>query len=333
MRTRQGSAAATTSLTLTVLLLALAAWVVLNRQLVVDQLSVWQYKPSDAVVQLADATTMTDKGRFYFYASHPMLEGTSKFNEACHRQEENSAILGCYTGGKIFVYDVKDERLAGVEEVTAAHEMLHAAYDRLPDAEKDRINQLLEQEYQKKLKSDDAAFRARMEYYDRTEPGERHNELHSIFATELASLPDELESYYRQYFTDRQTVVKFHSAYNDKFDQLRSGSTELKKELDALSQEITVLTSEYNDAIRTLNNDIERFNSQAENGGFAGQNEFQAARAALVARVDEQKRQREMVDTKVAEYETKRQEYNGMVDESNSLSRSLDSSLAPAPSF
>lgn len=121
---------------LTVLLFLVAGWVVLNRQYVVDQLVVWQYQPSSEVAQLAERAQMNDKGTFYFYASEPQLDGTAKFNEVCKRQEENSAILGCFTNGKIFVYNISDKRLNGVEEVTAAHEMLHAVYVRLSSSEK-----------------------------------------------------------------------------------------------------------------------------------------------------------------------------------------------------
>lgn len=333
MRAKPGSAAAIISIALIVLLFGIALGVALNRQRIVDQVAVWQYEPSGTIAQLADVTAMTAESRFYFYASRPVLEATSKFNEECKRREENSAILGCYSAGKIFIYDVQDERLAGVKEVTAAHEMLHAAYARLDDGEKSRINQLLDAEYKKKLQTDDVAFRERMEYYARTEPGERDNELHSIFATELEELPDELEQYFARYFTDRKVVVALHAAYSDKFDELRDGSEELKVQLDTLAAEIDSQTGEYNNAIRVLNDDIEHFNRRAESGEFASQAEFSAARALLVNRVDEQSQRRRMIDTKVADYEAKRTEYNGMVDETKSLTRSLDSSLAPAPAL
>ena len=35
-----------------------------------------------------------------------------------------------------YIYNVNDERLNGLKEVTAAHEMLHAAYERLPESDK-----------------------------------------------------------------------------------------------------------------------------------------------------------------------------------------------------
>lgn len=333
MKTSRGSVAAVVSLVVTMLVFATAAWVILNRQLVADQIVVWRYTPPQNIAQLADSAHMSETGRFYFYASDPQLEGTSKFNDACQRKEEHSAILGCYRNGKIYVYDVKDKRLNGVEEVTAAHEMLHAAYERLGNSEKTRINGLLEQEYKKLMSSGDTALQERMQYYERTEPGERDNELHSILATEVESLPSDLEEYFRRYFDDRQAVVKLHGSYNDKFTELRSSSEQLKTQLDVLADDIDALTNQYNETIRLLNNDIARFNTRAEGGDFANEAEFQAARSALVARVDTEARARESINTKVADYESKRKAYNATVDESNSLTRSLDSSLAPAPSI
>lgn len=335
MKTAAGSGkfAALVSLLLTLALFAGAGWVLLNRQFVLDQLTVWQYEPSSEVAALADSAHMNSTGRFYFYASTPQLDGTSKFNDSCKRQEENSAILGCYTNSKIFVYDIKDQRLNGVREVTAAHEMLHAVYARLPAGEKNKVNGLLDAEYRKLLTSKDSSLKERMEYYARTEPGERNNELHSIIGTEVSNISHDLETYYEQYFNDRQAIVRLHDSYSSKFDELQDTSAALKAQLEALSSEINTMTSSYNSDIEALNGDIEAFNEQASAGTFRTQAAFQAARASLVSRADGLKSRRGSIDAKISEYEAKRQQYNNTVDESNSLTRSLDSSLAPAPSL
>ena len=54
-------------------------------------------------------------------------------------------MLGCYHSNQdgIFLYNVQDARLAGVQQVTAAHEMLHAAYDRLSTKDKNYVDGLL----------------------------------------------------------------------------------------------------------------------------------------------------------------------------------------------
>lgn len=330
---RAGSTPVVVSLIATVVLFGVAGWLVFHRQYVVDQLTVWQYSPSREIAELVDAAGMNDNGKFYFYSAEPVLDGTSEFNEECERQEENSAILGCYKVGKIYIYDVSDKRLAGIEEVTAAHEMLHAVYERLSDQERTQVNALIDKEYQKLLASDDQALQERMAYYERTEPGERDNELHSIIATEVSSINSDLEAHYSQYFSDRQKVVAHHDSYNSKFVELKKNSAQLKTDLEMLSDDINAMTEQYNADIATLNTAIEQFNTRAESGDFTTQAEFQSARDQLTDRIDELTKRRADIDIKIANYETKRKAYNENVDEENSLTRSLDSSLAPAPSI
>lgn len=109
----------------------------------------WTYQPTAQVAAVANRAGMNDSGKFAFYATHPSLEGTQKFNEYCNRQEEGTAILGCYTNDRIYVYDVQDKRFDGIQEVTASHEMLHAVYQRLSDSDRTKVNGLVEKEYQK----------------------------------------------------------------------------------------------------------------------------------------------------------------------------------------
>ncbi len=77
------------------------------------------------------------------------------------------AILGCYVTQRIYIYDVKDAKLDGIREVTAAHEMLHAAYERMSSSEQTKVNALLEVEYEKLRNDKDLA--ERMAFYARTE--------------------------------------------------------------------------------------------------------------------------------------------------------------------
>ncbi len=50
---------------------------------------------------------------------------------------KRNAILGCYNPSSrdIYIYNVTNSELDGVKEVTAAHEMLHAAWERLSESE------------------------------------------------------------------------------------------------------------------------------------------------------------------------------------------------------
>lgn len=325
----KGSVAA--RIILSVVFLLAAAWLWLNQQYVVDQLSVWRYQPTAAVTQLGERSGMSDKGFFLYYASHPELDGTQRFNQACDRKEEGTAVLGCYNGSRIFVYDVQDARLDGIKEVTAAHEMLHAAYQRLSDSERKKVNDLLEVEY-KKLEND-ADYKERMAFYARTEPGERGNELHSVIGTEIRTVSPELEAHFKIYFKDRSKVVALHEVYQAVFRKLESEAKTLYTELQELNKAIEQKSTSYNTNVVTLNRDIQAFNARATNGDFATQSEFSSERAKLIARANSLKNQRTAINADITVYEQKRLSYNTIADESKQLVDSLNSSLAPAPAL
>ncbi len=302
-----------------------------NRQLVIDQISVWQYHPDSHVITLADRAAMSDQGKFYFYASHPVLESTQDFNDKCERKEESVAILGCYNGRYIYLFNVTDSRLDGIREVTAAHEMLHAAYDRLSEGERKELGMLLDDEYNK-LKTDEK-LAERMAFYARTEPGERQNELHSVIGTEIANVSSKLEEYYERYFTDRSKVVTLHHTYASVFDELHNRAKKSSEQLTNLGDRIEADTVDYNTAVTQLNEDIVAFNEKAENGGFSSQGEFESARRALVSRATQLDADRDSVSEQVKQYEALRQELISISSQSDALNRSIDSSLAPAPSL
>ena len=312
------------------LLVGVGVWVAFNRQYIIDQITAWRYQPSQEIEQIANNAGMSEKGKFYYYASQPKLDSTSDFNDECRRKEQGNAILGCYKEQRIYIYDIDDERLNGVKEVTAAHEMLHAAYDRLNEADKKKINKLLADEANK---IQDESFAERMEYYRRNQPGQHYNELHSIIGTEIKQISTELESYYQKYFNDRSKVVALHAKYSDKFSDLQQGTNRLCSELETLSVKINGASQKYNNDVSSLNASISTFNARAQYGGFSSQTAFAAERQALVNRISQLEQDRRNIDNYINEYEAKRIEYNKLVDESNSLQQAMDSSLAPAPSM
>lgn len=310
-----------------------ALFIMLNRQFVIDQVAVWQYAPSPAVAQVAKRATITDKGLFYFYASQPSVEGTQKFNSMCDRKEPTSAILGCYSAQRIYIYDVTDPRLDGVREVTASHEMLHAVFERLSDDEKTRLGVLLEAEYAKLNNKD---LQTRMEYYARSEPGDRINELHSIIGTEVASISPELETHYKLYFSDRQKVVAMHTAYQKVFDDLSAQSTVLADELTRLKNDVSAEINTYNTSAARLEADVAALKAREEtiNRTSAAQvNAYNSDRQALINRIDALNRQKADIDAKTNEFNTKLSAYNDLVVRSNELKQKIDSTLAPAPSI
>lgn len=314
-----------------VISIVIAGLLLLNRQYVVDQVVVWQYEPTSEIAQIADRSGMNESGKFYFYVSHPSINNADEFNQNCGKREEKTAILGCYNGQYIYIYNVTDERLDGIREVTAAHEMLHAAYDRLDDDEKERIGALLETEAEK-LKTDNV-FVERMAFYARTQPGERVNELHSIIATEVSDVGGELEDYYETYFSDRSKVLALHDDYASVFRDLRESSDRLTAQINELADQIEAQTQDYNVTVSNLNEDVESFNARANNGDFDSDTAFNSERNQLLSRAEQLEDERQAINDNVARYETLREQLSEIAVQSNALNRSLDSTLEPAPSL
>ena len=319
------------SLVVLALSIAAAATIFFNRQSIVDHLSVWQYQPSEEIASLTQRTTMSETAKFYFYASHPAIEAAEKFNKECTSREEGTAVLGCYNGRYIFIYNVTDTRLDGIREVTAAHEMLHAAYDRLGQEEKKKLNILLEAEYVK-IK-DDQKFAERMAFYARTEPGERLNELHSIIGTEIEIISPELEAYYKKYFDDRVQLVALYEKYASVFLNLQKRSQEISMQLADLGNKIEAQSAGYNTEITQLNQDIAAFNAKSTSGGFTSQAQFLSERSALLARAKQLDTKRSAVNSLITQYNQLRDELESIASQSEALNQSINSSLAPAPSL
>lgn len=315
---------------MTLILVTLALVVAVNRQYIMDVAHFWAYKPSPVIESIANKSAFTDGGKFAFYVTRPEVQTGAEFNKHCDRKEQGTAILGCYVNDRIYIFDVTDERLDGIEEVTAAHEMLHAVYQRMSGDERAKIDKLIEMEYEKMKSDPDLADR--MAFYARTEPGERNNELHSIIGTEVTTVHADLEAHYAKYMSDRKGIVKLYNGYNKLFAQLESQAGVLSETLDKLSAEIESGMGEYNSGIKRLNADIANFNQRASAGDFPSQSAFNNERSELQRRVTAINDLRTAINQKVDQYESTRQQYNNTVTESHTLYESIDSTLAPAPS-
>jgi len=317
---------------LSIIILAIAGFLLFNQQYVTDQITVWSYRPSAEIKAIESRVSFTGKGQFYFYATQPEVDGSEKFNLDCPRQEVGNPILGCYNTGRIFIYDVTNEQLDGIEEVTAAHEMLHSVWERHSTSEQARIGALLRIEFQKL--ADDTDFSERMGYYQRTEPGQFENELHSIIGTEVVTLSPELEAYYSQYFHDRQKVVALHAKYDTVFNTLRSQSESLYTELTNLGSSIESRTAQYNSDVKQLSADIESFNTRANNGSFSSINQFNRERSALLTRSNQTDSMRASISSDIETYNIKYADYQKISSQIEALNKSIDSikDLQPSPS-
>ncbi len=315
-----------------IIILAAAGLLLVNQQYVKDQIIVWSYKPTSQIKSIESRIDLTDKGQFNFYATQPETDGSDKFNTDCPRQEIGNPILGCYAGGRIYVYDVTNAQLDGIEEVTAAHEMLHAVWERTSSTDQDRIGKLLQAEYAKL--SDNKDLSDRMSYYQRTEPGQFVNELHSILGSEIGTLSPELETYYKQFFNDRQKIFDLHTKYNAVFQNLKAESNSLYADLTTLGASIESRTSQYTADSKQLSANIEAFNAKANNGDFSSISQFSSQRAALLARTNALDAERASISADIDTYNAKYARYQTVSTQIEALNKSIDSKkdLQPAPS-
>lgn len=264
-----------------------AIYGVLHRQDILDYLALRNYSPPQRVVQLADETTMQDNMRRVFYINHPELQNKTEFRNACPSGEQ-SIVLGCYIQhGGIFLLDINEERLNGVMQVTAAHEALHAEYDRLSQDERNRIDSLTEQNFNS-LRNE--RIKKTVEQYRAKDPAVVPNELHSILATEARNLSPELEEYYSRYFKNRQKIVEYSEKYEQTFVDLENQRDRYDQQLKRLKSTIESNQVE----IEGLNKEIEQSKNRLDNLTGSGQTE---------------------------QYNAAVPEHNGLVNEYNSLIR------------
>lgn len=305
-----------------------ALFVVFFQQDIRDRYIVSIFKPSEEIENITKYTAMTDSAKFYLYASQPEINSSDDFNNNCTRKEANSPILGCYTKNRIFIYDVKnDPRLQGVKSITAAHEMLHAAWDRLSDSQKFKLKDLLSEAYNK-IKTEELI--KRMEYYDREQPGDRIEELHSILGTEFSNLGNDLESYYKRYFSDRTSLVEIYNKYNNIFVELNNSQKNLLEEIKAMGEILKSRIQKYNSDVEILNNDVsslEMQRSKAETGSLSDKINFNYNREKILLRIDVLVKEQDSIEFEQNKYKNLIDQYNSNVLIGNELTNSLDSNL------
>ncbi|HEX5456632.1 MAG TPA: hypothetical protein VFW77_04710 [Candidatus Saccharimonadales bacterium] len=206
-----------------------------NFQSLYDWWQLRDYNPDARIVKLADETTMNPSTRRVFYVNHPQLDDKQEFNKHC-QSPEKTIVLGCFIDKQgIYLLNVTDSRLEGVDEVTAAHETLHAMYARLSKKERARVDAMTESFF-KGL--DNERIRKTIESYRSRDPSVVPNELHSILGTEVRHLSPELEDYYRQYFSDREKIVSYSEHYEQAFVDLEDKAKSYDQELSVLRQKI-----------------------------------------------------------------------------------------------
>jgi uncharacterized protein YukE len=207
----------------------------LNRQELYDWIALRNYEPSARIVQLADSTTMQPETRRVFYVNRPDIQDKQAFRNSCDAREQ-SIVLGCFINTRgIFLLDVTDPRLNGIVEVTSAHEVLHAMYDRLDAKERAEVDRMTT-EFFKTLNNE--RIKKAIENYRAKDPSVVPNELHSILGSEVRNLSPELEAYYARYFSNRSAIVDLSEKYEQQFVDLENQVAEYDKQLAKMKSEI-----------------------------------------------------------------------------------------------
>jgi hypothetical protein len=255
-----------------------------------DEYALATYHPKQDVAAISNRLTMSDKARATLYRADPQIDDKTSFNRDCDTRPHELE-LGCYYRGRIYVLRIDNETLSGEMDVVMAHELLHAAWQKMTPGERQTLTTQLQAAYDK-VATDD--LRQRMAGYAKSEPGEEGNELHSILGTEFATLTPELEAHYAKFFTRRASIVATHTAYQNVFDSRRA---ELENELANIRSQKAQLS--------ILNRQLETYR---ETGQIQLYNSL----------VPKQNRMVDDINQRIASY-------RAGVDEYNALSASLDS--------
>lgn len=241
------------------------------------------YTLTPTLAEYTDNLLLTPYGKELLVEAQPEILTDPSFDEACSgvSVEPGVGVLGCYYTGrdKIFIYDVTDSRLAGVEEVVLAHELLHAAWERMDQGQQEDI-------YQELLSSfldlpDGHPVVVRLMPYLESDPESLPTELHSIMGTEAVELPDSLETHYAQYFRDRPNVAADANDAYGIIDDTRVELRTLAKQLIVGSEELDAARSALERREINLEISITEFNKKADQSGFASKSEYERVRSLL----------------------------------------------------
>jgi len=270
------------------------------------------FVPTPEIAALA--VSMSDEGKRIFYATDPKVLDRAEFAPVCPKAD-HAQVLGCFTGERIYILRVARPELAGVMETTAVHEMLHAVYSAMASRERAQVDTWVDGIF---AGVKDDGLRALVASYERSEPGQRLNELHSILPTQLPTLDPRLEDHYRRYVAARQRVVGAYQAYSGvlaqlerRIDDFQADITRRKAELEALEARIKADKA----TLEGLNRRLEGLEARGDVAGYNRLIPQQNTQVrALNALVDRHDRLVDVHNLKVREVNALALQQNQLVD-------------------
>lgn len=209
-----------------------------------DQLNLVPKPPSVEIKRLAHSTTMTPRAQRLFYRQDPKLEPPQLFWEQC-KVPHGNIVLGCYIEepqgwrgkqSRIIIQNVIDPRFSGTMEVTAAHEMLHAAYARLEPEEQE---ELFKQLHAARAQVKDQRLLNLLKDYEADSKERYAHELYAHLGTELKDFGNPaLEEHFQQFFRDRQQIVALAKQSGQAVAKFEKQADALEVEIDKLEQQL-----------------------------------------------------------------------------------------------
>lgn len=261
------------------------------------------FRPAEEVATMMQDLELTGAGERILKATQPAVEGKESFNKHCDSHKSELSLLGCYTEGKIYVYEITEERLRAANKVTLAHELLHAAWERMSEREQAEIAGLLTEV----LAQNKEWFQSELAAYDEAEHTE---EIWTRAGTKLAELPAALEEKYARYFQNRAKIVAFYEEYQAPFREISKRNEELKEVIFAIKDEIEQEREEYLAKVQALDAEVAEFNACAGAAGcFGSDAEFESRRARLNEVRSELLAERERLNAKIDENNARVEEY------------------------
>ena len=296
------------------------SWAVDNHQWLSDRAISLQFTASDELASYAARAQLTAEAEVYFYASRPEVVPAIEFDNYCSRSEPGIGVLGCYRLGeqRIYLFDVTDQRLEAMEPVIAAHEMLHAVWDRFSDAKKDELAVMLEESFA--ALPDDHPLRERIQSYEDIDPNSRIPELYALMGTEVDTLGEQLEAHYATYFVDRRAVVALaeevygiFAGFDQELQGLVSELEDRLADIDARKAQYELEADILGADIAIYNDRVSRYNDGEDVDGAEG---FDDERVELTERQNALRADRVVIERLI-------DEYNALLDELNVLNQEL----------
>lgn len=279
------------------------------------------YTPSAEMTEIVDSLELTGKGQRILTATRPSLDDQQSFNEHCESHDEDIALLGCYTEGRIYVYDIENEQLELASNVTAAHELLHAVWERTNTAEKTRLETLLNDLMAEKQEW----FDEELETYPEEE---RLEEVYTRAGTKLRELPAELEQNYGEIFQNRAKIVEYYETYSAPFEELQEKLEKLEAEVTKENQAIDEQKAAYDQRLNEWDAKVDQFNSCAERAGcFTSDAEFQSKRQAMLREQAEIEATKDAINQRIERNNARVDEYNKLGEDLGDLNKAMNSNM------